>query len=120
MRGNGVHLHGICDHNAVISHLFPEKAVDDPAGQSGRQKDLLPVLFGDIGLCLDLRKLDVRRHDHIRSRVDPRLERHQVTSPDLLQTEFRAGEMRVAVLAHISVTREVLECRSDPRLLKSA
>ena len=104
-----IHYHSIRDHDSVITHLLPEKAGDDRAGQSCRQIDLLAVRNRGIGLFLDLRELNMSGHDHIRALIDPCLERDQIASFNFLKSEIRAGKIRVAVLSHIAVAGEMFE-----------
>ena len=50
-------------------------------------------------------------HDHVRARVNTRLEGNEITVFDLLEVKIRTGQMCVAVLSHIAVARKMLESR---------
>ena len=50
-------------------------------------------------------------HDHICSLVNTCLEGNQITVLYRFQIKLRAGQMGMAVLSHIAMTGEMLECR---------
>ena len=66
---NGIHIHRIRYHYALIAHITPQDIRNDRPGQGSRKRDDPSVLLGDIGLLFDLRILDMRRHDHLGSAV---------------------------------------------------
>ena len=64
---NGIHYHGVCNHDAVISHLFTQDSGDDLVRQGSRKINFFTILYRNISVCLDIRILDMHCHDHIRT-----------------------------------------------------